>query len=384
VSADGASGAYWDAHTHLSAGAADLCELDLRGAATPEAVTAAVAFAARSTPKGRFIRGWGWNGTWPLRDVAADNPVFLARRDGHAAWANPAARRALALDPEAPVVGEEDFDAARRRLPTLSTEERMSALRPRLSELTTLRVAAVDDMVESWGPEVYARLKDRGELPVSVGLWLPEAISENDAEAVRRAFPAGERPLAAAGIKIFLDGALGARTAALSVPYADDPGNAGRLRIAREEILGRVLRWAQRGWPVALHAIGDEAVSRALDALERAPRPRWGAHRIEHAQVVKRTDLPRFAAAGIVVSVQPGHWRDDLPFLPARLGERPDVAVHPLRSLARHGARVVLGSDWPVSSWDPEAVLAAAADRARGDEATDAASASAWYTPGPR
>jgi predicted amidohydrolase YtcJ len=384
VSADGAPHGYWDAHTHLSAGAADLHELDLRGAGTPDAVTAAVALAARSAPKGRFIRGWGWDGSAPLRDAAVDNPVFLARRDGHAAWVNPAARAALGLDPDAPVVDEEVFDAARGRLPALSTEERMSTLRPRLSELSALRVAAVDDMVESWGPEVYALLEDRGELPVSAGLWLPEAISENDAEALRRAFPESGRALTVAGIKILLDGSLGARTAALSVPYADDPGNAGRLRIARHDILGRVLRWAERGWPVALHAIGDDAVSCALDALERAPRPRWGAHRIEHAQVVKRTDLPRFAPAGVVVSLQPGHWRDDLPFVHSRLGDRRDVAVHPLRSLARHGTRVVLGSDWPVSSWDPGTVLAAAADPARGEEALDAATASAWYTSGPR
>jgi len=380
----GVPGAYRDAHTHLSAGAADLHQLDLREAATPEAVSVAVAAAAQRIPAGRFVRGWGWNGITPLPDVAPDNPVFLARRDGHAAWVNPVARAALTLDPEAALVEEAAFDAARGCLPELSTAERLAALTPRLSELTALGVSGVDDMVESWGPEVYARLRDRGELPVSVGLWLPESVTDVESEAVRRAFPAGGTGLAAAGIKIFLDGALGARTAALSSPYADDPRNSGCFRIERKQIPGRVALWAERGWPVALHAIGDDAVSSALDALERAPRPRWGAHRIEHAQVVKRSDLPRFAAGRIVASVQPGHWRDDLPFLASRLGVRPGVVVHPLRSLARAGARVVLGSDWPVSSWDPQAVLAAAADPARGEEAIDLATASAWYTSGPR
>jgi len=375
---------YRDAHTHLSAGAADLHELDLRDALTPEAVGDAVAAAARRVATGRFIRGWGWNGAALPRDVAPDHPLFLARRDGHAAWVNAAARTALRLDPRAAVVDEAAFDAARGRLPAFSTEERLAALRPRLSELTAHGVTAIDDMVETWGPEVYARLADRGELSVAVHLWLPEASSETESDAVRRAFPEGARALAVAGIKIFLDGSLGARTAALSRPYADEPGNTGRLRIEPAEIPARVSRWAERGWPVALHAIGDRAVAAALDALERAPRPRWGAHRIEHAQVVARSDLPRFSAGGIVASVQPGHWRDDGPFLASRLGERPEVVVHPLRSFARAGATVVLGSDWPVSSWDPKAVLEAAADPGRGGEALDPAAASAWYTSSPR
>jgi hypothetical protein len=141
--------------------------------------------------------------------------------------------------------------------------------------------------------------------------------------------------------------------------------------VAEGEIRERVARWARHDWPVALHAIGDRAVSLALDALERAPRSKRGAHRIEHAQVVLRSDLPRFAAAGVVASVQPGHWRDDLPFLASRLGERPDVVAHPLASLARAGATLVFGSDWPVSPFDPAAILEAAADPARGDEALE-------------
>jgi hypothetical protein len=245
-------------------------------------------------------------------------------------------------------------------------------------------VSTVDDMVERSGPEVYARLRDGGELPVSIAMWLPEDTPESESRALQRAFPIDDPNLAVAGIKIFLDGALFARTAALSEPYADDPGSSGTLRIDEREIPARVACWADRGWPVALHAIGDRAVSSALDALEKAPRPRWGAHRIEHAQVVRRSDLPRFARAGIVASVQPGHWRDDLRFLAARLGDRPGMVIHPLRSFARFGADVVIGSDWPVSSWDPREVLAAATDRARGEEALDAATAAAWYTSAPR
>jgi predicted amidohydrolase YtcJ len=373
-----------DAHTHLSAGAADLHDLDLRGIRAEGGLEAAVAAAARRVSPGAWIRGWGWHGAAPQADRAPTSPVFLARRDGHAAWVNPMARAALGLGGDEAVVSDAAFDAARSRLPARSTAYRLAALAPRLAELRALGVAAIDDMVEAWAPGVYATLRDRGELPVGIGMWLPEDISPSEAVRLRREFPAGDTRVAVRGIKIFLDGTLESRTAALSRSYADDPGNTGTLRIEEREIPERVAAWAARGWSVALHAIGDRAVTLALDALERVGRPPYGRHRIEHAQVVRRCDLPRFAAAGIVASVQPGHWRDDRPWLQARLGDRPEVVAHPLASLVRSGATLTFGSDWPVSDWNPEAILAAATDPERAEEALSAAEASAWYTSGPR
>jgi predicted amidohydrolase YtcJ len=384
VNDPGGPARFRDAHTHLAAGAADLDDLDLRGQRTHGELEAALSDAARTRTRGSWIRGWGWQGAPPPRDATPAHPVFLARRDGHAAWLNPMARAALGLDDEEEVVREQAFDAARRRLPERSAAFRSAALGRRLVELRERGVDAVDDMVEAWAPEVYAALRDRGDLPAAVGMWLPEEIAASEALRLRREFPADDRRVAVRGIKIFLDGTLGARTAALSRPYADDPGNTGTLRVPEGEIQERVDRWAARGWPVALHAIGDRAVTLALTALERAGRPSFGGHRVEHAQVVRRRDLPRFAAAGIVASVQPGHWRDDRTWLSARLGERPEVVAHPLASLARTGATLLFGSDWPVSDWDPAVVLAAAVDPERGDEALAAAEASAWYTSRPR
>ena len=373
-----------DAHTHLAAGAADLLDLDLREVHDSCALAAAIGQAALVAAPSRFIRGWGWDQTAEPTDPVPGRPVFLARRDGHAAWVNPAGRAALDLDRDVAVVTEAAFDAARRRLPARSTGERMAALRSRLAELAGHNVVAVDDMVEAWAPEVYARLRDRGELPVAIGMWLPEDLAEFEAETIRREFPSDDPRVATRGIKIFLDGTLFARTAALFSPYADDPGNSGELRITAGELPERVSRWASRGWAVALHAIGDRAVALALDALEGVPRPRLGAHRIEHAQVLRRSDLPRFARAGVVASVQPGHWRDDRWWLVQRLGARPEVLAHPLASFARAGATMVFGSDWPVSSWDPAEILASATDPDRGDQVLDAAEAMAWYTSGPR
>lgn len=368
-----------DAHTHLAAGAADLLDLDLRDATTPVEIVRRVAAAAEGRPAGRWIRGWGWNGsmTIALERVAPSHPVFLARRDGHAAAINPAARAALELPPETSLIGEARFEEVRRRLPSPSIGERAAALSDALASFAALGIVEIDDFVESWAPEIYARLGDRGALALAAGLWLPESTDPADADALRRAFPPGRGRVAVRGIKIFLDGTLGARTAALWQPYADAPGSAGTLRIAEEEIGERVARWARRDWPVALHAIGDRAVTFALDALSAVPKSTLGAHRIEHAQIVRRVDLPRFAAAGIVASVQPGHWSDDRPFLDLRLGVRPQVVVHPLASLARAGATLLFGSDWPVSSFRPDDVLGAAVDPARGEEALAAPEARA-------
>jgi hypothetical protein len=328
--------------------------------------------AARERDPGAWIRGWGWDGaegTASLLDHAApDHPVFLARRDGHAAWINRAACKTLELADGASVLDEHAFDAARRRLPPLTSTERFRAVETQLHAFAARGVVSLDDFIEPWTPAIYAGLADRGRLLIRVGMWLPETIDPHEARVLRASFPPGVACLAVRGVKIFLDGTLGARTAALSEPYADDPGNRGTLRIAEHEIGDRVNRWASQGWPIAVHAIGDRAVTLALDALEAAPAPAFGAHRIEHAQVVRHADLPRFAAAGVVASVQPGHWLDDRPFLRARLGDRPSIVAHPLASLARAGASLVFGSDWPVSAFDPEAILAAAIDPERGPE----------------
>jgi predicted amidohydrolase YtcJ len=379
---------YRDAHTHLAAGAADLCDLDLRGPASAGDVLRRVRMAVRDRAPGSWVRGWGWSGhveyAPALDEAAPDHPVFLARRDGHAAWINRAAGRALSVGTDAGVVEEETFDRARRRLPALTHNERAKALTAQLHAFAAAGIATIDDFVEPWAPHVYAGIAADGDLALHIGMWLPESMDPADAAALRAAFPAEATPIAVRGVKIFLDGTLGARTAALSSPYADDPGNSGALRIPEREIGDRVNRWASNGWPVALHAIGDRAVTLALDALEAAPEPAFGVHRIEHAQVVAHRDLARFRPARIVASVQPGHWLDDRPFLESRLGGRRDVVAHPLASLFRAGASLVFGSDWPVSGFDPEAILATAVLPARGHEALARADAVSCYTPRPR
>jgi predicted amidohydrolase YtcJ len=364
-----------DAHTHLAAGAVDLSGIDLRGL---DAV-ARVEAAARERPEGAWIRGWGWNGA-SLEGVAPSHPIFLARADGHAAWLNAPAGDALGI--AAGIVSEDAYEAARRRLPELPASERDGAIARQARTFARAGIARVDDFVEPWAVESYARLADRGALPVSVALWLPATMTPADARAVRAAFPCGRRPVATAGIKLFADGTLGARTAALGSPYADAPATSGALRLDERELAEGVLAWASDGWRVAIHAIGDRAVSAALSALAAAPRRTSAPHRIEHAQLVRVADLSRFRALGVVASVQPGHFHDDAPWREARLGAREGIVAYPIASLARAGARLVFGSDWPVSRFEPEAILHAATDPLRDREAVGrraaVAALSAW------
>ncbi|HEX4823113.1 MAG TPA: amidohydrolase family protein [Candidatus Polarisedimenticolaceae bacterium] len=369
-----------DAHTHLSSGAMDLADLDLRGLDADGALVEVVREVSRR-PAGRWIGGWGWHGDPTAKIETLDratpaHPVVLARADGHGAWLNLAARRVLGC--AVPIVTEHDYDRLRPRLPRPTREDRMIAVARRAKAFADDGVAAVDDIVESWAIGVYNELAERSELPLSVTMWTPDSLRTSAKEAYDAY--ATHAPLAFAGIKIFVDGTLGARTAALFEPYADDPETSGRLRSDPDDLNARVKELAGRGYRVALHAIGDRAVDAALSALERAPKSPAGPHRIEHAQVVRERDLPRFAAAGIVASVQPRHFFDDAAFREARLGARDGVISYPLASLARAGATLLFGSDWPVSDHSPRAILRAATDPDRGEEALGEAEALAAMT----
>ena len=357
-----------DAHTHLSAGACDLADLDVRSVRATGELSKAIARAARERPEGRWIRAWGWSGPPPAGDPSPGHPLWVTRADGHAAWLNLAAQRAI----DAPAFVEEaGFDAARRRIPAPTDAERDEAVLARVEELRRLGIGSVDDMVEAWGPSLWARLSDRG-LPVEVGMWVPASSAAGEVGELRRAFPPERHGgVALRGIKVFLDGTLGARTAALGAPYEDARDTAGTLRMSARELHDVVRSWSARGVPVAIHAIGDRAVSLSLDALERAERPAWGAHRIEHAQVVDRRDLARFARAGVVASLQPAHASADAAWIGARVGKREGIVVHGLASFLAAGVSVVLGSDWPVAPWDPEVTIAACCDPRRGSEAID-------------
>jgi hypothetical protein len=169
-------------------------------------------------------------------------------------------------------------------------------------------------------------------------------------------------------LKVFADGSLGAGTAALFAPYADDPTTSGLLLHPPAELRRLILEADAAGFQLAVHAIGDRANALVLDAFEEADRvqgPRDRRFRIEHAQVVRRSDLARFRALGVVASIQPSHCIDDLRWAERRIGRERCRDAYSLRSFLGAGVPVAFGSDWYVEPLDPRIGLYAAVTRER-------------------
>lgn len=388
---------FHDAHVHLSSGALSQSQIDLRECRNPEEVAEAVVRHAARVPRDSWIRGVGWDHTgwdepvWPHRgqldDVVVDRPVLLQRVDGHVAWVNSEALRRLGIGRDTPdppggtiardpatleptgVLIERAAELALARLPDESTDERMAGLLRGLDLLRRHGVTSIEDVADPWAMPLYAMLRDRGELTARVSVWLPLGLDAAEAEALRRRHPGDDAHLCVATRKVFLDGTLGSRTAALHRPYADAEGERGTLRVADDALASAVAAADEAGWAVAFHAVGDRAVSQALDTLAMLPpRPRARPHRIEHAQVVSERDVPRFAALGVAASIQPVHLESDARWLERRVGRREGSKLYPWRSLIRSGAVVALGTDWPVETIDPlRGIAAASRDRRAGD-----------------
>lgn len=167
-----------------------------------------------------------------------------------------------------------------------------------------------------------------------------------------------EDRLTARTVKLFVDGALGSWGSAMWEPYNDRPSDSGLLLIEPDKLNSLVRHWSERGWQVAIHAIGDRANTLVLDAFnasinaDKRQSPRVDLrHRVEHAQLVRPADQSRFFELGILASMQPTHCTSDLHYVPARIGhDRAASEAYPWRSLADSGAKLVFGSDFPVES----------------------------------
>jgi predicted amidohydrolase YtcJ len=215
------------------------------------------------------------------------------------------------------------------------------------------------------GPDDVADLRAllaAGALPVRVwGMW-DATPDTDDPRAYDEALRAGPQPfdptrhLAMACVKLMADGALGSRGAALLEPYADAPGERGLPQYTFEAFTARALPLHEKGFQLATHAIGDAANRMVLDAyallLRQVPRPD-ARHRIEHAQVLAAADIPRFAALGVLPSMQPTHCTSDMPWAADRLGPERVRGAYAWRSLRATGVVIAGGSDAPVEAIAP-------------------------------
>jgi len=382
-----------DAHSHLAGYALDLAHVDLRGAATFEEVVDRVRAAAAKLPPGQWVLGRGWDqNRWPgkqlpthdqLSRAVPEHPVFLERVDGHAALLNarameldgitrdtadPAGGRYLRDASGLPtgVVVDRAKEAVKERLPEPSLAQFVPLLRDAARRCVAVGLTTVTDMgVGSSQLAAYDAARADSGLPLRVALFLSDSdalLADWFARGIRLD---PEARLQVRGVKMYADGALGSRGAALVEPYRDDPGNMGLLVTPGDHMADVARRAKAAGFQVAVHGIGDRGNLVALDALERAlggphPELRW---RLEHAQVLRLQDIARLARLGIIASMQPTHATSDMGWAEDRIGPVRLEGAYAWRKVLAAGGRLALGSDFPVESIDPRLGLYAAVTR---------------------
>lgn len=388
-----------DAHGHVMGLGIALMRADLVGAGSRLEVMERLRAFAADLPPDAWLLGRGWDqNDWAdrrfptaaeLDAVFPDRPVWLERIDGHAAWANSAAMRAVGRDLDGDwqpdggrIVRDDDgratgifVDAAmalvERAVPPPSPDALDEALERALADAVRLGLTGVHDMGVSLSDLArYRRFADAGRLPLRI-----TAYADGDAAALEALCAMGPYAhdggrLAMRGVKLYVDGALGSRGAALLADYSDEPGNRGLLLTEPDALRAAIDKAYRCGVQVAAHGIGDRGNRLLLDAFTRylpnagVGERRW---RIEHAQVIAPEDIPRFAAMGVIASMQPTHATSDMPWAADRLGDARLAGAYAWRSLLDAGARLALGSDFPVEPVNPMIGLYAALTRQDAD-----------------
>jgi len=382
-----------DAHAHVMNIGFGALTLDLSDTTSLEDALAKIADFARANEGRPWIIGRGWNqekwglGRFPtaaeLDSVVSDRPVWLARVDGHAAWANTAALRAAAVtaktadpaggrimrdargNPEGVFV-DRAKDLVDKVVPPPRPQDRDLALAKAQDVLLAKGVTAVADMGTSLGDwATYRRAGDTGRLAVRIMAY---GDSIDTLELVAGAEPTTwlyDDRLRMGGIKLYLDGALGSRGALLKAPYADDHATHGLPLLSPTQLRNLMSRAAMSGFQTAVHAIGDAANAEVLDAIDELAESYTGDRRwrIEHAQIVDPVDIARLGRHGTIASMQPLHQTSDRLMAEARLGPDRLAGAYPWRSVLSAGGRLAFGSDAPVEPADPWAGIAAAISR---------------------
>ncbi|MFN3959604.1 MAG: amidohydrolase [Parvularculaceae bacterium] len=374
-----------DAHAHLLGIGLREMTLNLEGVGSVSELVEIAAAAAQETPEGETIYGRGWIETgWPegrfpnradLDEASTVHPIILERADGHAVVAN-----SLALEKAG--VSRATIDPAGGRIERDSAGEPTGMLIDNAANLVTALVGAPSEAQKReayrTGAGVYAAYGWTGLHNMSVDPADVALIEKEAAGAVAiRVYNALDRagyPLVAGGpreaaegriitraIKLYADGALGSRGAALKAPYSDAPETSGLLLMSEADALPFLKQALKDGVQIATHAIGDRGNTLVLDWYEKAfadvppearkiADPRW---RVEHAQILDTDDIARFKRLGVVASMQPSHAIGDLYFAPARLGDERLDGAYAWRSLLDAGAKIAGGSDAPVERGDP-------------------------------
>lgn len=398
---------FQDTHAHPLSGGLELGECNLYDAKTAAEAEGVIRAYAKAHPELPWLKGNGWqlplfpdaNPTKEVLDqIAPDRPALFYAADGHSAWVN---SRALALagitretkDPKngrierdarsgepSGTLRESAIDLVAAKLPAYTAEQRIGAVRRALAEANRFGLTAITDA--DAGPdylEAYAALDRRGELTARVTAAIHSESGtpvEREVErlgAIRKEYRNGNR-LAVNTVKLYADGVIEARTAAMLAPYLDRPGDRGPLNYEPDDLTARITAFDKAGFQIHVHAIGDRAIRVTLDALAHAREangPRDARPVVAHLEVFDPADIPRFRQLGVVASFQP-YWAlpDDYITrltIPG-LGPARSRWLYPIGSLMASGAVVAGGSDWTVSTLNPLEAIQVAITRQEPDK----------------
>lgn len=374
-----------DAHGHVGGLGDALHIVDLTGTTSYDEVVARVAERAKKTPKGQWVLGRGWDqNDWgdtrfPTHDkmtaAVPDHPVYIVRVDGHAGLANLKALQAAAVtattkDPSgghiervadgspAGVFVDNAQGLVRRAIPQQTRDEVKTSIVDAIKEAQRWGLTGAHDAgADATDLGVYEELAKAGELKFRLYAMISDNANTIDAWAKRGPLVAGYNgSLWVRSIKLYSDGALGSRGAALLEPYSDDPKNIGLLVSAPAHIQEVAIKALKAGFQVNTHAIGDRGNRLVLDAYEAALKAVPTADhrlRVEHAQILHYDDIPRFAALGVIPSMQASHQTSDMYWAGTRLGPVRLLGAYAWRSLLNTGVVIPNGSDFPVEQVNP-------------------------------
>jgi len=353
-----------DNHCHLYGLGKRLTTVSLHTATSAD--DCIVRLASPTTTFGGWVLGMGWNEElWTDRSPAAfaqlhsafaGTPVVAMRIDGHAAWLNADARRACGLDEnDTSVLVDAELDGIFKTMPAPTHDELKAMLLTAALECSKHGITEIHDMdVDPAWLEPLRELAESGALPIRVQSFIRAQQNEWDTVGL---LPAGGEFLRVCGVKMYADGALGSRGALLLEPYADQADWYGLQLLSVDEMVERIQRAISAGWwIVAIHAIGDAANRNTLDAFEQARNFDGGKEmifRIEHAQHVHESDVPRFTELGVHACVQPTMQVSDAAMALARLGEQRQSDSYRWRTLLSAGVKIGAGSDFPIEEPGP-------------------------------
>lgn len=398
-----------DAHGHILSLGQSQTQLNLRDSSDLPTALASIKSYAQRYPEFRWLQGGGWNqanwklGRFPnaaeLDTVIADRPAYLSRIDGHAAWVNSAALRLAGIDKTTPDPAggkiERDqagnptgilIDAAMslvsKHIPEASLAEQRLALDSALQTLRSYGVTSAHDAgVSISADQLFREYADQAKLTTRVYGMIRGTEQNFDELAKNGPLHSYAKDLySLRAVKLFTDGALGSRGAALIEPYSDAPDTKGLLFNDSEQIYQKIYKAASKGYQVNVHAIGDAGNQQILDSFARLQQAGLNSqntarHRIEHAQVVALADIPRFKSLAVIASMQPSHATSDMNMAEARVGAKRIQGAYAWQSYLKQGTRLACGSDFPIEDANPWLGIHAAVTR----QNTQGQPVAGWY-----